>query len=64
MTQFKNSPKPKPPIKPKAENQADPGAFKDLINTQLEIISDRLKYIEEFEEIVVHEKKQIEVNTV
>jgi hypothetical protein len=51
-------------MKPKAENQADNGAFKDLINTQLEIISDRLKYIEEFEEIVVHEKKQIEVNTV
>ena len=36
-------------------------AFSDLINVQLDIVADRLKYLEDFEEIVVHEKKQIEV---
>jgi hypothetical protein len=48
-------------VKLKTENQADPAAFKGLINTQLDIIADRLKYLEEFEDIVIHEKKQIEV---
>lgn len=32
-----------------------------MIGVQLDIIADRLKYLEDFEEIVVHEKKQIEV---
>lgn len=46
----------------KVENKGQQTAFKELIDTQLDIIADRLKYLEEFEEIVVHEKKQIEVS--
>lgn len=60
---FKSSPKPveKPP---RPTSKAESTAFGDLINVQLEIIADRLKYLEDFEEIVVHEKKQIEVQPV
>lgn len=60
LASFKSAPKPaeKPPRPSRKEESA---AFGDLINVQLEIIADRLKYLEDFEEIVVHEKKQVEV---
>lgn len=35
-------------------------AFKQLVNTQLDIITDRVGYLEEFEELVLHEKRQLE----
>lgn len=61
LTQFKNSPKPQPKPQPKETKKEQTNAFYDLINIQLDLVADRLKYLEEFEEIVVHEKKQIEV---
>lgn len=61
LNQFKsnkNKMKCEPTIK---KNRAEEiKAFKALVNTQLDIISDRINYLEEFEEIVVHEKKQME----
>ena len=39
---------------------ANSEVFKSLVGTQLEIIADRMRYLDEFEEIVVHEKKQLE----
>lgn len=61
LTSFKNRPK-KDTIKPeRPDRSAESQAFRTLVDTQLEIISDRMKFVEEFEEIVSHEKKMMEV---
>lgn len=47
-----------PPAKRAARGEMQ--AFKQLVNTQLDIITDRIGYLEEFEDIVIHEKRQLE----
>ena len=60
LNNFKNHKKPtKKPEQNKASNP-NSEVFKSLVGTQLEIIADRMRYLDEFEEIVVHEKKQFE----
>jgi len=42
------------------EPRGEMQAFKQLVNTQLDIITDRIGYLEEFEDLVLHEKRQLE----
>lgn len=61
LSKFQNRPR-KDTIKPeRPDRSGESQAFRALVDTQLDIISERMKYLEEFEEIVSHEKKMMEV---
>lgn len=63
LQKFKNKPKAKKiSTEESAASKASAEAFRKLVGSQLDVMSDRINFIEETEEIVNHEKKQVEVN--
>jgi SWI/SNF related-matrix-associated actin-dependent regulator of chromatin subfamily C len=61
LADFRAARKTEPRKPPQPDKREDAAAFRQLVGAQLDILSDRMKYLEEFEEIVAHEKKQVEV---